>query len=54
MENAMNIQIREHSTAKPRKLPFEYVALVLQGGGALGAYQEARVFTFDLHADGRE
>jgi NTE family protein len=39
MENAMNIQIREHSTATQRKLPFECVALMLQGGGALGAYQ---------------
>jgi NTE family protein len=35
----MNIQIREHSTATQRKRPFECVALMLQGGGALGAYQ---------------
>ena len=35
----MNVQIREHSTATRRKLPFECIALVLQGGGALGAYQ---------------
>jgi Patatin-like phospholipase len=36
---AMNIQIQSHLTAAKRHLPFECVALVLQGGGALGAYQ---------------
>jgi NTE family protein len=50
MENAMNIQIRDHSTATQRKLPFESVALVLQGGGALGAYQ-AGVYEALLEAD---
>ena len=35
----MNIQVQPRSTAVERLLPFECVALVLQGGGALGAYQ---------------
>ena len=35
----MNIQIQPHLTVAKRHLPFECVALVLQGGGALGAYQ---------------
>ena len=35
----MNIQLRPHFTTSERRLPFECVALVLQGGGALGAYQ---------------
>ena len=35
----MNIQVQPHLTAAKRHLPFECVALVLQGGGALGAYQ---------------
>src|SRR5580704_289304 len=35
----MNIQLRQHRTTSERRLPFECVALVLQGGGALGAYQ---------------
>jgi NTE family protein len=35
----MNFQVRSHRTAAGRQLPFECVALVLQGGGALGAYQ---------------
>ena len=35
----MNIQVRPHLTTAERRLPFECVALVLQGGGALGAYQ---------------
>ena len=34
----MNIQVHPRVTAE-RRLPFECVALVLQGGGALGAYQ---------------
>src|SRR5580692_7212747 len=33
----MNVQ--PHVTAAAQHLPFEVVALVLQGGGALGAYQ---------------
>jgi NTE family protein len=35
----MNVQRETHATAEHRRLPFENVALVLQGGGALGAYQ---------------
>jgi len=35
----MNFQLQPHLTAAKRKLPFERVALLLQGGGALGAYQ---------------
>jgi NTE family protein len=35
----MNFQVRSHHTSTGRQLPFECVALVLQGGGALGAYQ---------------
>jgi hypothetical protein len=39
MEMTMNIQVKPHITVAERRLPFECVALVLQGGGALGAYQ---------------
>jgi NTE family protein len=35
----MNVQVKPRVTAAERRLPFEVVALVLQGGGALGAYQ---------------
>ena len=35
----MNFQLRPHFRAAKRQLPFESVALLLQGGGALGAYQ---------------
>jgi hypothetical protein len=35
----MNVQVQPHVTTTKRHLPFECVALVLQGGGALGAYQ---------------
>jgi NTE family protein len=35
----MNGQVQSHVTTAQRHLPFECVALVLQGGGALGAYQ---------------
>jgi len=35
----MNVQVRSHVTHAARSLPFERVVLVLQGGGALGAYQ---------------
>jgi NTE family protein len=35
----MNANGQPHVTAKERRLPFDVVALVLQGGGALGAYQ---------------
>jgi NTE family protein len=35
----MNVQFRAGFKATERRLPFDCVALVLQGGGALGAYQ---------------
>lgn len=35
----MNIQGQQHLGGAKRNLPFECIALVLQGGGALGAYQ---------------
>lgn len=35
----MNFQVRPYTVTAERQLPFECVALVLQGGGALGAYQ---------------
>ena len=35
----MNVHVQPHLTVAKRDLPFECVALVLQGGGALGAYQ---------------
>ena len=35
----MNVQFQPNVRTAERRLPFECVALVLQGGGALGAYQ---------------
>jgi NTE family protein len=35
----MNLQFQAESRTAKRRLPFECIALVLQGGGALGAYQ---------------
>jgi NTE family protein len=35
----VNIQVQANFRTAERRLPFECVALVLQGGGALGAYQ---------------
>ena len=35
----MNLQPRPHLTTADRRLPFDCIALLLQGGGALGAYQ---------------
>ena len=35
----MNFQPRPHLTTADRRLPFDWLALLLQGGGALGAYQ---------------
>ena len=35
----MNTHVQPRITSVERVLPFECVALVLQGGGALGAYQ---------------
>ena len=37
--HTMNVQLRADFRTAERHLPFECVALVLQGGGALGAYQ---------------
>jgi NTE family protein len=41
----MNVLLRPHMKITERRPPFEVVALVLQGGGALGAYQ-AGVYEF--------
>jgi NTE family protein len=38
-ETAVNIRVKPPATVTERDLPFECIALVLQGGGALGAYQ---------------
>src|SRR6476620_9662488 len=35
----MNFQPRPHLTTVDRRPPFDCIALLLQGGGALGAYQ---------------
>src|SRR5258706_6300576 len=35
----MNVQVQPRATTAERRLPFECIALVLQGGGAPGAYQ---------------
>jgi NTE family protein len=35
----VNIRVKPPATVTERDLPFECIALVLQGGGALGAYQ---------------
>ncbi len=37
----MNVWVTPRATGVERDLPFECIALVLQGGGALGAYQAA-------------
>ena len=37
--HTMNFQLQPHLMAAKRQLPFECVTLLLQGGGALGAYQ---------------
>ena len=39
MNDVTSVKVRPHVTTAKRHLPFECVALVLQGGGALGAYQ---------------
>src|SRR4249920_1765117 len=46
----MNVHVRPQFTVTDRRLPFECVALVLQGGGALGAYQ-AGVYAALAEAD---
>ena len=35
----MNFQLRPNLTTADRRPPFDCIALLLQGGGALGAYQ---------------
>jgi NTE family protein len=50
----MNSQFRPHLTTSERRLPFECVALLLQGGGALGAYQGGvyeALAEADIHPD---
>src|SRR5712664_2298318 len=50
----MNVQVRPRATTAERRLPFECVALLLQGGGALGAYQAGvyeALAEADLHPD---
>src|SRR5271165_6359347 len=51
----MNYQARPHQiSAADRRLPFECIALVLQGGGALGAYQAGvyqALAEADIHPD---
>ena len=50
----MNFQVRSHRTTAGRQLPFECVALLLQGGGALGAYQGGvyeALAEADIHPD---
>jgi NTE family protein len=50
----MNFQVRPHDRAMRRQLPFECVTLLLQGGGALGAYQGGvyeALAEADIHPD---
>ena len=50
----MNVQSRKDFRKAERRLPFECVALVLQGGGALGAYQAGvyeALAEADIHPD---
>ena len=50
----MNFQLRSHLMTTERRLPFECVALLLQGGGALGAYQGGvyeALAEADIHPD---
>jgi NTE family protein len=50
----MNVQVRQYTSGVNRHLPFECVALVLQGGGALGAYQAGvyeALAEADIHPD---
>jgi NTE family protein len=50
----MNFQLRPHLTKAEQRLPFECVALLLQGGGALGAYQGGvyeALAEADIHPD---
>jgi NTE family protein len=50
----MNLQLRPHRMSAERRLPFECVTLLLQGGGALGAYQGGvyeALAEADIHPD---
>jgi NTE family protein len=50
----MNFQARSNLTTAKRQLPFECVTLLLQGGGALGAYQGGvyeALAEADIHPD---
>jgi NTE family protein len=50
----VNVRVKLLATAVERNLPFERVALVLQGGGALGAYQAGvyeALAESDIHPD---
>ena len=47
----MNVQAKPNLSAAQRLLPFEGVALVLQGGGALGAYQAEVLAESNIHPD---
>src|ERR1700747_1793769 len=50
----MDAKVQPHVTTTERRLPFETVALVLQGGGALGAYQAGvheALAEADIHPD---
>jgi NTE family protein len=50
----MNVQFKPRLQIAGRRLPFECVALVLQGGGALGAYQAGvyeALAEADIHPD---
>ena len=50
----MTVHVEPDVTTAERRLPFERVALVLQGGGALGAYQAGvyeALAEADLHPD---
>ena len=50
----MNFQPRPQLTKPVQRLPFECVALLLQGGGALGAYQGGvyeALAESDIHPD---
>src|ERR1700741_5550616 len=50
----MNFQLRPHLTTAGRRLPFECVTLLLQGGGALAPYQGGvyeALAEADIHPD---
>jgi len=50
----MNFQLRPHNIKTDRQLPFDCIALLLQGGGALGAYQGGvyeALAEADIHPD---